>query len=60
MPIEQMNLSGTYKFLSQAADYSQYLSEKTRTGTEISNEEYENMQKLLEYSKSYSKSVKEW
>jgi len=30
LPIEQMNLSGTYKFLSQAADYSQYLSEKTR------------------------------
>ncbi|MDE6752294.1 MAG: germination protein YpeB [Eubacterium sp.] len=59
LPIEQMNLSGTYKFLSQAADYSQYLSEKTRTGTEISNEEYENMQKLLEYAKSYSKSVKE-
>ena len=59
LPIEQMNLSGTYKFLSQAADYSEYLSEKTRTGTEISNEEYENMQKLLEYAKSYSKSIKE-
>lgn len=59
LPVEQMNLSGTYKFLSQAADYSEYLSEKTRTGTEISNEEYENMQKLLKYAKSYSKSVKE-
>lgn len=59
LPIEQMNLSGTYKFLSQAADYSKYLSEKTRTGTEISDEEYDNMQNLLEYAKSYSKSVKE-
>lgn len=59
LPIEQMNLSGTYKFLSQAADYSEYLSEKTRTGTQISDEEYENMQKLLEYAKTYSKSVKE-
>ncbi|MDE5671222.1 MAG: germination protein YpeB [Eubacterium sp.] len=59
LPIEQMNLSGTYKFLSQAADYSKYLSEKTRTGTEISDEEYKNMQNLLEYAKSYSKNVKE-
>lgn len=59
LPIEQMNLSGTYKFLSQAADYSEYLSEKTRTGTQISEEEYANMQKLLKYAKSYSKNVKE-
>lgn len=59
LPIEQMNLGGTYKFLSQAADYAEYLSEKTRTGTEISKEEYENMLKLLDYAKSYSKNVKE-
>ena len=59
LPSEQMNLGGTYKFLIQAADYSAYLSEKTRTGTEISQEEYENMLKLLEYAKIYSKSVKE-
>ncbi|MDE6659841.1 MAG: germination protein YpeB [Eubacterium sp.] len=59
LPIEQMNLGGTYKFLSQAADYAEYLSEKTRTGTEISQKEYENMLKLLEYAKSYSKNIKE-
>lgn len=59
LPIEQMNLGGTYKFLSQAADYADYLSSKTRTGTQISEEEYNNMQKLLEYAKEYSKSVKD-
>ena len=43
LPIEQMNLSGAYKFLSQAADYAGYLSSKTKSGTEISDEEYENI-----------------
>ncbi len=59
LPIEQMNLSGTYKFLSQTADYADYLSSKTRTGAQISEEEYKNMQKLLEYAKAYSKCVNE-
>ena len=57
LPIEQMNLSGAYKFLSQAADYAGYLSSKTKSGTEISDEEYENMQKLLEFAKAYSNCV---
>lgn len=59
LPIEQINLGGTYKFLSQAADYADYLSSKTRSGTEISEEEYQNMQKLLEYAKTYSNCVKD-
>ena len=59
LPVEQMNLGGTYKFLSQAADYADYLSAKTRTGTQISEEEYQNMQKLLQYAKTYSACVKE-
>lgn len=57
LPIDQMNLGGTYKFLSQAADYADYLSSKTRTGTKISDEEYQNMQKLLQYAKTYSDCV---
>ena len=57
LPIEQMNLSGTYKFLSQACDYANYLSEKIKSGTQISDEEYENLQKLLDYAKGYAKSV---
>ena len=57
LPIEQMNLSGAYKFLSQAGDYAAYLSEKVRNKTEISDEEYENLQKLLDYAKKYSECV---
>lgn len=57
LPLEQMNLSGTYKFLSQASDYAGYLSSKIRTGTEISDEELKNMNMLLSYAKNYSKNV---
>lgn len=57
LPIEQMNLSGAYKFLSQAGDYANYLSVKTKNGTQISEEEYKNLLKLLDYAKKYSESV---
>ncbi|MCC8016102.1 MAG: germination protein YpeB [Clostridiales bacterium] len=43
LPVQQLNLSGAYKFLSQAGDYARYLSKKE----EITAEEYENIEKLL-------------
>lgn len=57
LPIDQMNLSGAYKFLSQAGDYSSYLTSKIRSGSEISEDELKNMNMLLSYAKSYSKAV---
>ena len=57
LPIEQMNLSGAYKFLSQAGDYASYLCDKVKNKTEISDEEYENLQKLLDYAKKYAECV---
>lgn len=57
LPIDQMNLSGAYKFLSQAGDYSNYLSSKIKSGSEISEEELKNMNLLLSYAKNYSKAV---
>ncbi len=57
LPIDQMNLSGEFKFLSQAGDYAKYLSAKIKDGQEISQEEYENLQMLLNYSREYSKHV---
>lgn len=50
LPIEQLNLSGAYKFLSQAADYARYLSLKD----EITAEEYSNIAQLLSYAQKYS------
>ncbi|MCD7722390.1 MAG: germination protein YpeB [Clostridiales bacterium] len=57
LPIEQLNLSGTYKFLSQAGDYAAYLAEKMTANEEISDEEYENLQKLLKYAGEYADCV---
>lgn len=57
LPIDQMNLSGAYKFLSQAGDYSNYMTSKIRNGSEISDDELKNMNMLLSYAKTYSKAV---
>ncbi len=59
LPIDQLNLSGTYKFLSQAADYADYLCDKTNSGVQISDEEYNNLQQLLKYAKAYADSIDE-
>lgn len=57
LPVEQMNLGGEYKFLSQAGDYAKYLSAKIEDGEEISNEEYENLKMFLEYAREYSEHI---
>lgn len=50
LPISQLNLTGAYKFLSQAGDYATYLSTKD----EITAEEYENIALFLSYAQEYS------
>lgn len=50
LPIIQLNLSGAYKFLSQAGDYARYLSTKQ----EITQDEYDNLALLLTYAQKYS------
>lgn len=50
LPISQLNLTGAYKFLSQAGDYAKYLSSKS----EITQEEYDNLSRLLSYAQKYS------
>ena len=57
LPIEQMELDGAYKFLSQAGDYADYLSNKIKSGEKISDKEYENLQKLLKYAGEYADCV---
>jgi germination protein YpeB len=57
LPVEQMNLGSTYKFISQAADYSAYLAGKLAQKDEITDEEHENLGKLLEYSAQLRDSV---
>lgn len=57
LPISQMNLQNTYKFLSQSADYASYLGNKLSSGEEISEEEAKNLSTLLNYSKKFSSAV---
>lgn len=57
LPVEQMNLAGTYKFLSQAGDYATYLSKKVYAGEAVSAKEHENLLKLLQYATKYKNGV---
>ena len=50
LPVDQLNLTGAYKFLSQAGDYARYLSQKD----ELTEEDYDNLHALLEYAQKYS------
>lgn len=49
LPVDQLNLSGAYKFLSQTGDYARYLSQKS----ELTDEDYDNLHALLEYAVKY-------
>lgn len=57
LPVRQMNLSGTYKFISQASDYASYIAKKISSGEEITDEEHKNLSTLLNYSKKLNDSV---
>lgn len=57
LPVDQMNLEGTFKFLSQASDYAAYLSNKINSNETITEEEHENLNKLLSYATKYKNEV---
>ena len=59
LPVEQTGLGNTYKFLSQAGDYSLYLSDKLKRGEKLTQEEYDNLAKLLKYAEKFSDSAEE-
>lgn len=49
LPLAELDLSGTSKFLSQAGDYASYLSAKVIDSNTINDEEYENLASLSDY-----------
>ncbi|MGN1420455.1 MAG: PepSY1/2 domain-containing protein [Eubacterium sp.] len=57
LPVKQMNLSSTYKFISQASDYSSYIAQKISSGKEITDEEHKNLTTLLNYATQLNDSV---
>lgn len=50
LPTEELGLENTNKFLSQVGNYSLAMSEKVREGEKISDEEYENLSRLYDFS----------
>lgn len=59
LPVSQMELNNTYKFLSQASDYAQYIGQKIDKGQDISDKEHKNLSMLLEYAQKFSKAADE-
>ncbi len=57
LPVSQLELGNTYKFLSQAGDYAQYIENKLRNGNPITEQEHKNLKVLFEYSERFSKSA---
>lgn len=51
LPISELDLEGTYKFLSQVGDYSMNLSKKVAAGGTLTGEETENLAALLDYAR---------
>lgn len=54
LPVSQMELGNTYKFLSQASDYAQYIGSKIEKGAKISEKEHNNLNTLLQYAQKFS------
>ncbi len=57
LPVEQMNLSSTYKFISQASDYASYIAHKISSNKKVTDDEHKNLIKLLDYAKELGNSV---
>lgn len=54
LPVSELSLANTNKFLSQVGNYAVYLSEKSADGEQISQKEYDNLKLLYEYSAKLS------
>ena len=57
LPVSQMNLSTTYKFISQASDYANYIAQKVASGETLTNEEHKNLSTLLNYAQQLNDNV---
>ena len=56
LPVSQLELANTYKFLSQASDYAQFIGSQLEDGNAIGEEEHKNLKTLLDYSEKICKS----
>lgn len=59
LPLSDLNLQTTYKFLSQVGEFSIALNKKISAGGKITPEEHETLVQLCEYAKGFSKSIQD-
>ena len=52
LPLNDLQLTSTYKYLSQVGNYSRSMAEKTSSGKVLTREEYNNLKVLFDYSKT--------
>lgn len=57
LPLNDLNLEKTYKFLSQVGEFSLSLNKKLASGGEITHEEHQFLVSLSEYAKSFNESI---
>lgn len=51
LPVSDLHLDNTTKFISQVGDFTKSLAKKLQTGGEITQQERESMQKLADYAR---------
>ena len=54
LPVDELDLSSAYRFLSQVGNYSKSLSDKCSKGEQLTTEETENISKLFSYASEIS------
>lgn len=54
LPVQELSLENTYKFLSQVGNYAQSIAKKSAAGEEISDDEYNNLKSLRKYAETLS------
>ena len=57
LPVSDLHMDATYKFLSQVGDYAMALSKKVASGGTLSEEEKENAQALRRYALSLTEYI---
>lgn len=57
LPVSELQLENTYRFLSQVGEYSLSLSKKTANGEKLSEDEHSQMLRLSELAQSLSKHI---
>ena len=57
LPLEELDLTDTYRFLSQVGDYAMTLSRKVANSQELTEEELRNLDTLCTYAQNLNEQI---